>query len=121
MSQKSGIFRFTSGAKKAAKGKESPQADKRRQPRQLPLYNVVLLNDNDHTYEYVVQLLGRVFAYPQEKGYQLAKQVDESSRAIVFTSHKEYAELKREQIQAFGTDHRISTCTGSMSAIIEPV
>ena len=87
--------------------------------RRQPPYNVILLNDDDHTYEYVIQLLRTVFAYTEEKGYQLAKQVDESKRAIVFTTHRELAELKREQIHAFGTDHRVSTCKGSMSAVIE--
>ncbi|HWE02216.1 MAG TPA: ATP-dependent Clp protease adaptor ClpS [Tepidisphaeraceae bacterium] len=88
-------------------------------PRLLPPYNVVLLNDNEHTYEYVIQLLRKLFAYSDEKGYQLARQVDESHRAVVFTAHKELAELKREQIGSFGADPRISSCKGSMSAMIE--
>lgn len=117
MPQKTGMFRF---GKKAAMAAEAPKEQTRQQPQQLPPYNVILLNDNDHTYEYVIQLLRSVFAYPEEKGLQLAKAVDECSRAIVFTTHKELAELKREQIQAFGADHRISSCRGSMSAIIEP-
>jgi ATP-dependent Clp protease adaptor protein ClpS len=120
MSQKSGIFGFGLHGKQSTVAKESPASDTKRAPQQLPPYNVVLLNDNDHTYEYVIQLLRTVFAYPEEKGFQIAKTVDESSRAVVFTTHKELAELKREQIHAFGTDHRISSCRGSMSAIIEP-
>lgn len=87
--------------------------------RQLPRYNVILLNDNEHSYEYVIQLLRTVFGYSAERGYQLAKEVDESSRAIVYTAHKELAELKRELIKGFGADHRVATCRGSMSAIIE--
>ena len=93
---------------------------RKRQPQQLPPYHVVLLDDNDHTYEYVIQLLRTVFAYPEQKGFELAKCVDENQRAIVFTTHKELAELKREQIQSFGSDHRVASCKGSMSAIIEP-
>ena len=100
--------------------KRGSQSDTKRQPQQLPPYNVVLLNDNDHTYEYVIQLLRTVFAYPEEKGFQLAKCVDVNERAIVLTTHRELAELKREQIQSFGTDHRVASCKGSMSAIIEP-
>ena len=53
--------------------------------------------------------------------HELTNAVDQANRAIVFTSHKELAELKREQIQGFGTDHRIASCKGSMSAILEPV
>src|SRR5690349_13283565 len=98
MSAKSGIWGFGSGTKTAkAEPIQTPRHNPRQQPQQLPPYNVVLLNDNDHTYEYVIQLLRTIFAYPEEKGYVLAKRVDECQRAIVFTSHKELAELKREQ------------------------
>ena len=39
---------------------------------------------------------------------------------IVFTGHKEMAELKCEQIHGYGADVRVATCKGSMSAYIEP-
>jgi ATP-dependent Clp protease adaptor protein ClpS len=97
-----------------------PKRETKRQPKQLPPYHVVLMNDDDHTYEYVIQMLRAVFAYSEEKGYQLAKQVDDAGQAVVFTSHREYAELKREQIHSYGADFRISSCKGSMSAIIQP-
>jgi ATP-dependent Clp protease adaptor protein ClpS len=32
----------------------------------------------------------------------------------------EHAELKRDQIHAYGKDPRMERCKGSMSAIIEP-
>jgi ATP-dependent Clp protease adaptor protein ClpS len=114
MADKQGIASETPAKKPATR------TNTRRKPNQLPPFNVVLMNDNDHTYDYVIQMLRSVFGYPEERGYQLAKVVDEAGRAIVLTTHKELAELKREQIQSFGTDHRISTCKGSMSAIIEP-
>jgi ATP-dependent Clp protease adaptor protein ClpS len=50
----------------------------------------------------------------------MAKEVDESGRVIVLTTHKELAELKRDQIHAWGPDKQIATCKGSMSATIEP-
>lgn len=80
----------------------------------------MLLNDDDHSFEYVIEMLKSLFGYPDEKGYLLAQQVDHDGRAIVFTTHKELAELKRDQIHAFGTDVRVATCRGSMTAIIEP-
>jgi ATP-dependent Clp protease adaptor protein ClpS len=81
---------------------------------------VILLNDDDHTYEYVIAMLKDLFGYPQEKGYQLAKEVDTRGRAIVCTTTLERAELKRDQIHAYGPDPRIPRCKGSMQAIIEP-
>lgn len=100
--------------------KTKPVSKKKRKTQPLPPWNVVLLNDDDHTFEYVIEMLRSLFAHPEEKGMQLAKQVDTDGRAIVFTTHKELAELKRDQIHAFGTDLRVATCKGSMSAVIEP-
>lgn len=120
MAAKSGLFGFVTKGATATKNAPKTKDDPKQKPQQLPPYNVVLLNDDDHTYEYVIQMLRAVFAYPDETGYQLAKRVDEQGRAIVLTTHKERAELKREQIIAFGTDPRISSCKGSMSAYIEP-
>lgn len=86
----------------------------------LPPYNVILLDDDDHTYDYVVMMLRRVFGHPEPRGYQLARQVDSQGRAIVMTTHRELAELKRDQVLAFGADPRIASCAGSMKAVIEP-
>ena len=89
-------------------------------PRSLPPYNVVLLDDNDHSVEYVMVMLKQLFSIPHEAGYMLAMEVDANGRAVVLTTHKERAELKREQIHAYGPDQAIATCKGSMSAYIEP-
>jgi ATP-dependent Clp protease adaptor protein ClpS len=84
-----------------------------------PPYHVVLLNDDDHTYEYVIEMLKVLFGHPIETGYQLAKVVDTKGRAIVCTTSLERAELKREQIHAYGPDPRIPRCQGSMTAELE--
>jgi ATP-dependent Clp protease adaptor protein ClpS len=86
----------------------------------LPPYNVVLLDDNDHTYEYVIKMLHDLFGHPAPTGYRMAEEVNSSGRVIVMTTHKEKAELKRDQIHGFGADVRIASCKGSMSAMIEP-
>ena len=83
-------------------------------------YHVILWNDNDHTYEYVVVMLRKLFAHPLERGFQLAREVDKRGKAIVLTTTLEHAELKRDQIHAFGADRLIARCKGSMSATIEP-
>ncbi len=87
--------------------------------RRQPPYNVVLLNDDDHTYEYVILMLKELFGYQVEKGFQLAKEVDQTGRAIVCTTSLERAELKRDQIHAYGPDPRIPRCQGSMQAVLE--
>jgi len=86
----------------------------------LPPYNVVLLDDDDHSYEYVIFMLKKVFGHPLEKGLKMAQEVDATGRVVVKTTHLEEAELKRDQIQNFGPDPLIPRCKGSMSATIEP-
>jgi ATP-dependent Clp protease adaptor protein ClpS len=88
--------------------------------RRQPPYHVILLNDDDHTYEYVILMLKELFAIPIETGFELAKEVDKRGRAVVCTTSLERAELKRDQIHAYGPDPRIPRCQGSMYAEIEP-
>jgi ATP-dependent Clp protease adaptor protein ClpS len=86
-----------------------------------PPYHVILLDDDDHTYEYVVRMLQELFAHSFETAYLMAVEVDTTGRVIVLTTTKEHAEFKRDQIHAFGPDPLSSrSCAGSMSAVIEP-
>jgi ATP-dependent Clp protease adaptor protein ClpS len=102
--------------KKSRRLKEEEENKVKRQPP----YHVILLNDDDHSYEYVSRMLQELFGHPPEKGFLLAKEVDTSGRVIVLTTAMEVAELKRDQIHAFGPDPLIPRCKGSMSATIEP-
>jgi ATP-dependent Clp protease adaptor protein ClpS len=90
-------------------------------PRKVPRYNVLLWDDDDHSYEYVIRMMQEVFACEPEKGFQIAEEVDTTGRVICLTTTLEHAELKRDQIHAFGRDEVIARCQGSMSATIEPV
>ncbi len=86
----------------------------------IPRYHVVLLDDDDHTYDYVIEMLMKLFGHSRERAFLMACEVDGSGRVIVDTTTKERAELKRDQIHAYGPDWRIPRCQGSMSAIVEP-
>ncbi len=85
-----------------------------------PLWHVILLNDDDHTYDYVIAMLQSIFGYNTEKCFDMAKQVDDNGRVIVATVHKELAELRQEQIHEFGPDPSIKGSATSMRAEIEP-
>ena len=85
-----------------------------------PPYHVILINDDDHSYEYVIEMLGKLFAHNLTRSYLMAKEVDTTGRVIVDTTTMERAELKRDQIHAYGADWRIPRCAGSMRAMIEP-
>jgi ATP-dependent Clp protease adaptor protein ClpS len=98
-----------------------PRAKPEEKTRKMPMYNVVLLDDDYHTFEYVITMLQQLFGYPREKGYQLALEVHTTGRVILLTTTKEHAELKRDQIHAFGGDPLCSKeSVGSMTSIIEP-
>lgn len=89
-------------------------------PKRQPRYHVVLWDDDDHSYEYVILMMRQLFAHSIEKGTEVARCVDGDGRAICLTTTKEHAELKRDQIHAFGKDILIDRCAGSMTASIEP-
>ena len=97
-----------------------PSPARKPDPKPLPPYHVVLLNDEEHSYAYVIEMLGKVCAHPAEVAFRMAEQVDTKGRVIVLTTHKERAELKRDQILGYGADVTMAISTGSMRAVIEP-
>ncbi|MBB5032177.1 ATP-dependent Clp protease adaptor ClpS [Prosthecobacter vanneervenii] len=84
-----------------------------------PPWHVILLDDDCHTFEYVIEMLFVIFGHSKELGKRMADEVNEKGRAIVATVHKELAELRQEQIQEYGPDPRIPACKVSMRATIE--
>lgn len=84
-------------------------------------YNLILLDDDDHTDKYVIHMCQTLFGHPVEKGIMIAKEVHVSGRAIIFSGSLEVVELKQEQVHAFGPDEHLARSQGSMTAIIEKV
>lgn len=85
-----------------------------------PMFNVVLLDDDDHTYEYVIEMLCKLFFMTPDTAYRHAVEVDSTGRTIVITCELPQAEFGRDQIHGYGRDPRMPKCKGSMSAIVEP-
>jgi ATP-dependent Clp protease adaptor protein ClpS len=83
------------------------------------LWRLVLLDDDDHSYEYVIEMLGVIFGYGPEKAFALARLVDSHGRVTLLTGEKVECEAKQSQIHAYGADPRILASKGSMSAIVE--
>ncbi len=99
----------------------APKPHTEERTKRQPPYHVILLDDDDHTYEYVIRMLQELFGHSFETAYLMAVEVDTTGRVIVLTTTKEHAEFKRDQIHAFGPDPLSSHgCAGSMSAVIEP-
>ena len=86
----------------------------------VPLFHVVLLDDNEHTYDYVVEMLCKLFCLSDDAAFRRAVEVDTFGRTIVITCEIAQAEFGRDQIHAYGADPRMANSKGSMSAVIEP-
>lgn len=100
----------------APRKQRDPRRDQRRQPR----YNVLLWDSDDHTFDYVEKMLRELFGHEKEQCVKIAKEVDEEGRSVVLTTTREHAELKRDQIHAYGKDH-LEGSKGSMWSTIEPM
>ncbi len=76
----------------------------RGKPKRQPPYAVVVLNDDEHTFQYVMETFRKIFGYSAEKCFRLATEIHTQGRSIVWSGWKEIAELKRDQIRASGPD-----------------
>jgi ATP-dependent Clp protease adaptor protein ClpS len=84
------------------------------------LYHVVLLDDDEHTYDYVIEMLQKLFFLSLEMALQHAIEVDTTGRTVVITCERPEAEFARDQIHGFGADPRMPKTKGTMSAILVP-
>jgi ATP-dependent Clp protease adaptor protein ClpS len=101
---------------------EQERASSSARPKKQPPYAVILLNDEDHSFEFVVETLMKVFGYPAERCYQLTLQVHEQGRGIVWSGTRELAELKRDQIRSAGPDiHAQKKVEYPLGATVEPL
>ncbi len=88
--------------------------------RRQPPYHVIIVNDEEHTFDYVIELLTALFAHPLDTAKALTWKIHNTGRAIVYTTHREKAELKREQVLGYGPDPRMSISKGPLECYIEP-
>ncbi len=66
-------------------------------------WNVIVLNDNHNTFQGVAfALSSTVPGIDYDKGMALADKIHNAGRAIVWSGHREAAELYWEKLRAFG-------------------
>ena len=97
-----------------------PEIDEETSEKIQPMYHVILLNDEDHTYDYVVEMLEKMFGFTESRAFSHAVEVDTKGTTILITCELEKAEHKRDQIHTYGPDWRLPRSLGSMAAIVEP-
>ena len=83
-------------------------------------WNVILLNDDDHSFEYVIELLIDIFHYDVQKAIEMTHKINDTGQGIVDVTTKERAELKQEQVHGRGADPRIAHSAGAVTCVIEP-
>ena len=98
----------------------SPETEIFEHEQNVPLYRVVLLDDNDHTYDYVIEMLQKIFVFTVEEAYRHAEEVDRCGRTVLLVCELPEAQFARDQIHSYGADWRLPRSKGSMSAVIEP-
>src|ERR1041385_3390125 len=98
----------------------SPESEVMEREQLVPLYHVVLLDDNDHTYDYVIEMLQKIFIFTLDQAYRHAEEVDRCGRTTLITCELREAEFARDQIHSSGADWGLPRWKGSMSAVIEP-
>lgn len=103
--------------------KPAPQSSTTKpRPKQQPQYSVIVLDDDLHTYEYVIDVLSRICGHSVEDAFRLAVEIDTKGRAAVWMGSMEVAELKRDQIIGFGVDiYAASPAPFPLGCYIEPL
>jgi ATP-dependent Clp protease adaptor protein ClpS len=98
-----------------------PKPRQKSKANQLPPYHVIILNDEDHSFEFVVHVLCEVFKVTIQQSFQLTLEAHEKGRAVVWTGPKEVAELKAEQVATFHEiRQRDGAKLGPVGCVIEP-
>ncbi len=67
----------------------------------IPLYKVLLHNDDVNSMEHVVRALMQVFKFEQHRCEQIMLEAHESGVALCTVEPLEQAELHRDQLQSF--------------------
>jgi ATP-dependent Clp protease adaptor protein ClpS len=90
------------------------------EPRLESLYHVIILNDDEHSYEYVIEMLQSAVGLSQAEAVARTVEADTTGSSIVVTCSLEDAEDKRDRIHSFGPDPRMPQSRGSITALVEP-
>ncbi|TAH35569.1 MAG: ATP-dependent Clp protease adaptor ClpS [Planctomycetota bacterium] len=85
-----------------------------------PRWHVILLNDEEHTFTYVVEMLGAVFGHSAAAAWEMALAAHSCGRAVVYTGPRETAEFKQQRVHAYGPDWRMRRSAGSCTALLRP-
>lgn len=84
------------------------------------MYHVIILNDDEHTFDYVIEMLQAVFNMDYAPATARTVEADTTGSAIAFTTNLEEAERKRDRLHADGPDWRMPNSRGWVAALVQP-
>jgi ATP-dependent Clp protease adaptor protein ClpS len=96
-----------------------PREREETRTRRLPPYNVILENDDHHSFEFVMDVLRKVLGCTEQRAQQLTHEAHTTGRAVIWTGAKEVAELKVEQVSSFHEIQGVKKL-GSLGCYLEP-
>jgi ATP-dependent Clp protease adaptor protein ClpS len=73
-------------------------------PKVQPPYGVIIENDDFHTFDYVIDVMQKIFGKSVEDAFKVAETIHTQGEAMVWSGSLEVAELKRDQIRSAGPD-----------------
>ena len=79
------------------------------------LYHVIILNDDDHTFDYVIEMLQAVFGFPYATALAHTMEADATGSSIVLTTNLEEAEQKRDFLKKIGSNLQVANKTLSVT------
>jgi len=96
-----------------------PRTEKQTTTEKAKLYQIILLDDDEHSYAYVIEMMMTLFGFSYEDGHRIAYDVDFLGQATVKICPLEEAMVGREQIINYGPDERLPKSRSSMMAIVQ--
>jgi len=104
---------FSNSPQNLKENRDAPQAS------QNCTHKIVLFDDENHTYNYVVDLLSHICELSKEAAFRCALEVDLTGKSIVYYGPHSACLDKLGQITSYGPDHRLFDSMYSMEAQIE--
>lgn len=121
-SDKGGMEEVVVTVKPVPKKKRKQTTDSDTKRKRQPPYAVIVENDDFHTFQYVIDVLQRICGHDEQQAFVLTSQIHHNGRANVWSGTMELAELKRDQIKAFGPDiYASETVEFPLGVYIEPL
>ena len=78
-------------------------------------YGVGLLNDQTHSFNYVIEMLVKLCGVTPEQALSMARLIDRNGKAIVFSGTRDECENMLRLVSGYGPDPLLSNSNGPIA------